>query len=64
MKDVDGSSSPIGAGGAKGSADSGAVGGMDQGCQVGESDNGAALHVFLTDEDVDAINRLDGTLGS
>lgn len=64
MKDVDGSSSSIGDGVAKEFVDRGAVGVVDQGCQAGESNNGATLHVFLTDEDVDAINRLDGTIGS
>ncbi|CAM9785058.1 unnamed protein product [Pylaiella littoralis] len=62
VKGIDGTSSSIKDDDAKGSADDGG-GGADQACRVGESKHGAAVHVFLTDEDVDAINRLDGTIG-
>eukprot|EP00752_Nemacystus_decipiens_P003477 g3212.t1 len=39
-------------------------GGMGQGDRAGESGGGQALGVFLTDDEVRAIDLLDGTIGS
>lgn len=38
--------------------------GIGQGCRAGESGSGQVLEVFLTDEEVRAIDGLDGTFGS
>lgn len=38
--------------------------GTGQGCRTGESGGGQVVGVFLTDDEVRAIDRLDGTIGS
>lgn len=38
--------------------------GIGQGCRIGESGGGQVVEVFLTDDEVRAIERLDGTIGS
>lgn len=61
MKDGDRRSSSI-RDGVKGPADSD-VDSVDQGCRVRESNNVTTVHAFLTQEDIEAIDRLDGTIG-
>lgn len=38
--------------------------GAGQGCRTGEFGGGQAVEVFLTGDEVRAIDRLDGTIGS